>query len=114
MIEISFDSEDLNKYLDKAPENTRRAVERIIARAPVLTQRFAKLYSPVDTGRLRSSIYTDARAYYSVVSTNVDYAVFVHEGTRHMSATPFMTDALGTAESEIDAMIDAEIGNAIK
>jgi HK97 gp10 family phage protein len=60
----------------------------------------AKQYAPVDTGRLRASITT---ALFSVpydpylavrVGTDVDYAVYVHEGTRYMAERPFLENAL--------------------
>lgn len=60
----------------------------------------AKRRAPVDTGRLRSSLTT---ALFAVpyepflacrVGTDVDYAVYVHEGTRYMVGRPFLEDAL--------------------
>lgn len=46
----------------------------------------AKRRCPVDRGRLRSSIrYTlivDDKGLYSLIGTDVEYAIFVHEGTR--------------------------------
>jgi hypothetical protein len=47
----------------------------------------AKILCPVDTGRLRASIQGEARRTWSLrprftVGTNVDYAPYVHDGTR--------------------------------
>lgn len=60
----------------------------------------AKGNTPVDTGRLRSSLTT---ALFEVpyspylacrVGTDVDYATYVHEGTKFMSGRPFLVNAL--------------------
>ncbi len=55
-----------------------------------MVEREAKLVTPVDTGRLRSSIFTKGIPLGAIVSTNVEYAAFVHEGTRYMRGRPFM------------------------
>lgn len=60
-------------------------------------ERRAKILSPVDTGRLRASIATSLgimnKGITSIVSTNVFYAIYVHEGTRRMKKRPFMRQA---------------------
>lgn len=54
----------------------------------------------IDTGRLRASIRitTFTSSTWSTpgvrVGTNVEYAVYVHEGTRYMQANRFITDAV--------------------
>lgn len=59
----------------------------------------AKVYAPVDTGRLRSSIAiqgkgTDGNGSFVDVGTRVKYAAFVEFGTRYMNPQPFMRPAL--------------------
>jgi HK97 gp10 family phage protein len=60
----------------------------------------AKRKAPVDTGRLRSSIST---AFFEVpydpflavrVGTDVEYAIYVHDGTRYVGPRPFLEEAL--------------------
>lgn len=69
-----------------------------LLRTGIRVQTEARRRCPVDTGRLRSSIgvtLTAAPAGFAVtVGTNVAYARYVHDGTRHMRARPFLTDAL--------------------
>lgn len=53
----------------------------------------AKLYAPVRTGRLRQSITgitirTGPLGVAGLVGANVDYAVYVHEGTRPHTIRP--------------------------
>lgn len=55
----------------------------------------------IDTGRLRASIkikvFTTAQRTAGVrVGTNVEYAIYVHEGTRYMQANRFITDAVAS------------------
>ena len=55
----------------------------------------------VDTGRLRASITTEQfiRGNYPGVrvGSNVEYALYVHNGTRHMEPNPYLRDALPAA-----------------
>lgn len=52
----------------------------------------AKRRCPVDEGRLRSSIRwelrSDSRGLHAVVGSDVEYALFVHEGTRAHQIRP--------------------------
>lgn len=55
-------------------------------RATLVVQRSAKMFAPVDTGRLRASITpaveTRAREVVGVVGSNVHYAPYVEFGTK--------------------------------
>lgn len=46
-----------------------------------------KKITPVDTGRLRSSIFSRYGASEGIVGTNVEYAPFVEYGTRYMEGS---------------------------
>lgn len=54
----------------------------------------ARIACPVDTGRLRDSIEHEVQGDAVRVGTNVEYAVYVEEGTRYMNAEPFLRPAL--------------------
>jgi HK97 gp10 family phage protein len=54
----------------------------------------ARGYTPVETGRLRDSIYSDENE----VGTDVEYAPFVEYGTVNMPAQPFLRPAADTAD----------------
>lgn len=72
-----------------------------------LVQRCLKVHAlavqkcPVDTGRLRSSLRwalaVDGRGLYGLVGSDVEYAGFVHDGTRYITAQPFLLEALEEA-----------------
>jgi len=62
--------------------------------AGITVENAAKRNAPVDTGRLRSSITSDADADGVVIGTNVNYAIFQEKGTRHQEGTPFLVPGL--------------------
>lgn len=77
-------------------------VTRDMLRRGIRVQNQARRLCPVDTGRLRASIGVSQRrasngGVMAVVGTNVEYALYVHEGTRYMVGRPFLRDALQAA-----------------
>lgn len=62
------------------------ALRRASEASALLIEGAAKRLTPVDTGRLRASIATSlgvgALAGGAIVQTNVNYAIYVHEGTK--------------------------------
>jgi len=57
----------------------------------------ARFNCPVDTGNMRSKIKfeTDNNDLKATIGTeDVDYAIFVHQGTRKQSPQPFLVQAL--------------------
>lgn len=59
----------------------------------------------IDTGRLRNSITheteNEGSAVSSVIGTNVEYAGYVHEGTRRMAPNRFLTNALQKNQKQL-------------
>lgn len=84
-------------------------------------ERFSKQLTPVDTGRLRSSITVDMMQVPEIGATiapHTDYAIFVHEGTRYMRARPFMQKGAEYAgqfiEGQIKGRLDEELARHFK
>ncbi len=81
-------------------------------------ERHAKILSPVDTGRMRSSIATSLgvrdRGITSIVQTNVFYAIFVHEGTRRMRSRPFMRQGAERSVEDIQKFYVNAVTNAMQ
>lgn len=48
----------------------------------------------VDTGRLKTSINGRVQGNSAVISTAVEYAIYVHEGTRYMTPNRFLRNGL--------------------
>ena len=68
----------------------------------------------VDTGNLRNSISYDVapseKAVY--IGTNVEYGIYVHEGTRFMAANRFLKNACRRNEKQIQQKAKAALSNA--
>lgn len=81
----------LKGILPKVREGTRLAV----AETALLVETDAKLFAPVDTGRLRSSIHAEIApdGLRATVVAEANYAVHVEFGTRYQRAQPFLFPA---------------------
>jgi hypothetical protein len=81
-----------------------------------LVEREAKLVTPVDTGRLRASIrvMSGLGSLQQIVQPNVDYAIYVHEGTRYMKSRPFMFWGAETASKDFGDRINGELESWIQ
>lgn len=82
---------DIPKIVDNVADQT-------LKEAAFKVEGWAKYYTPVDTGRLRASIYTTVQKMYAVIQPSTNYAIYVHQGTRHMQPRPFMTQAVETLQ----------------
>jgi len=96
------------------PRDVEIGLPTILKKAAFLVERYSKKIVPVDTGRLRTSINTTVSGLTATISPTVDYAIFVHEGTRYMAGRPFMINGLNQAESEINSIVQKEIKRILK
>ena len=73
-----------------------RRVQAVVSKYLLLGESGAKERAPVDTGRLRSAIYSSpfANGLGGVVAVAVEYAPYVELGTRLIVAQPFLFPAL--------------------
>lgn len=69
--------------------------------------------APVDTGRLRASHYERFEPLRGEVGTNVDYDIFVHEGTRFMQARPYLARAVDSSSFAIDGFFTDAVQNVL-
>lgn len=94
---IAFDDNALRTLF----ESEDGPVGRELARRTIRVETAAKRLSPVDTGRLRSSITHEmgheGGDLVGRVGTNVDYSPHVELGTSRMRAQPFLRPALDAA-----------------
>lgn len=72
----------------------------------------------VDTGRLRGSITHRTEGGGDdpsvTVGTNVEYAIYVHDGTMRMAPNRFLTNALNNNRAKIKQYVENEIKRALK
>jgi len=84
----------------------------------LLVERGGKMFSPVDTGAMRSSIATSygiaSGGLNAIVGTHINYATYVHEGTRYMKGRPFMEWGLNAYRREGDRLIHNKINEALR
>lgn len=85
IVQISSPSSALGRHLRQKAIMVESGAKRGISQSP----------TRVDTGNLRASIgvnqISSGRFNGYRIGTNVNYAIYVHEGTTRMRANPFMT-----------------------
>jgi len=86
--------EKVAKKFERVPRQITKDAGSAIKEAALIIEGWGKFYTPVDTGRLRASIYTTLRSMSAIVQPKTNYALFVHEGTSRMKARPFMKQAV--------------------
>lgn len=93
MLSIKFDPDVKRLELAFKKINLDKGIRDLVETLAFGVERYSKQVTPVRTGRLRASINTRSSFggnFRAFVSTNTDYALFVHEGTRKMRGRPFM------------------------
>lgn len=102
-----------NRYRKFSP---KKDLQEALLKAGFLLEGEAKRQTPVDTGRLRASIYVTPRMSlgnaYVEVGPHTDYGLYVHEGTRWMRARPFMEWGLRAAGNGIEKVFK-KIGSSV-
>lgn len=96
------------------PTSIGRHLAVAIKKSAFLVERHAKIFTPVDTGRLRGSIAADIHPMKATIEPHTNYAIYVHEGTRFMVGRPFMTKGKTAAMPEIRRIFKNELKKAIK
>lgn len=112
-IGIRLDMKEWLDFVGPLPRKLETALNRGLEAAAFLVEAQAKIKTPVDTGRLKSSIYTKVGSLNAFVSTNVNYARYVHDGTKFMKPRPFMLEGLQSSEYNIRKAFDIEIKKAL-
>ena len=95
-IEFDIDTRELTEALRDIKgyrERIAREVDRLVDLAALLLESEAKKHAPVDSGRLRASIFRRKEDLTAIVKANVVYADFVELGTRFMRAQPYLGPA---------------------
>lgn len=66
---------------------------------------YADPNTPVDTGTLKNNKEIETTPTQGRVHWKAEYALYVHEGTRHMPAAPFASDAVEKAAPALEEAI---------
>lgn len=113
-VTISVDIGDALQRIYAGSPKIDIGIGRAIRKSALLVEREAKIRTPVDTGQLQGSIAADIYPLMATIEPHKDYAMYVHEGTRFMSARPFMVQGADAARSTIQTIFDDEIANIMK
>lgn len=96
-----------------APSNMKKNLAKAIAVSSYKVGRDSKINTPVDTGRLRASTTIRVTPISGTISTNTNYDIFVHEGTRRMTARPYLRNALESNENFIDQQFKKAVSDTL-
>ena len=122
MIEIRVDIPNLPKFqraLSSYPEIAGRkfqeAINKSIMSIHSKTQSPWPPGTPRATGRLASSLGAGIRfgPLWGSISTDVEYAVYVHEGTYKMVARPFLKTSVEAAQSEVERHFEQALSSTL-
>lgn len=115
----------IKRAFGMSPLTMRKNLAKAMNKTVLTVGSKATVNAPVDTGRLRSSILggsykaghgraggsfttnygvglASSNVLTASVGSNVEYALFVHEGTRYMRARPFLRKAVESSQAEVD------------
>lgn len=86
----------------------RSDIEKALEAIGIEAQGDCKQVTPVDTGRLRNSIthIVNGGEKYVAVGTNVEYARYVHQGTRRQHAQPYLTVPVQTNKDKYRSILE--------
>lgn len=109
-VNINFKNLDkLKSAFRRAPASVTKHIGTAINKSAMQIIRETKPLTPVDTNRLRGSIGEETREgilqvqpFMAEIGTRVNYARFVHHGTRFMQARPFLQRGTEKAIPEIN------------
>ena len=111
--------EEIQRFLETRPERTREELNRAVQKTALLVKRRAKLKTPVDTGRLKTSIKskTFKSKLAGEVFTEIRYAIPVHENLRarhRVGEAKYLERAAKQSVSRINGFFKDAIKNILK
>ena len=107
------DRAETNAFFDNAIKGVPVIFQKELLKFGLRVENNAKRIVPVDTGRLRSSIYAEMiNENLLFVGSNVQYAEYVEYGTIHMMPKPYLRPAIFIAEQNFEPEVSKELANA--
>lgn len=113
----------INQLIQKMsgiPVNLKSELSKAVKKSAFLVEEKSK--ETVSTGPLRAyqtgalwrSITPAISPFKAIIAPHVEYAEFIHEGTRYMKPRPFMKVGVEKAEKDIQKAFDDAINKVIK
>lgn len=103
--------EELNKKLE---EIAAIELTKGLTKAALLVERDAKIFVPVDTGLLRTSITHLVEGDQAMVGTSVEYAANVELGTDKQKAQPYLQPAFDKNREDIKEILMSDINSQLE
>jgi len=97
-------SDEVKKMLEDRKKAAHEAIGKYVVGE-------AQVRAPVDTGRLKNSIDSEAEVKQVTIGTNVEYAPYVELGTRRMQAKPFLEPAVKDNWGNIENIAKERMGD---
>lgn len=103
----------IRSAFNKAPQLMVRELNTAIKKSILVIQADSMRNTPVLTGRLRASHTSMFSNLKGAVSTNTNYDVFVHEGTRFMKGRPYMRQAVEKNNNQVQDYFTKAVDNVL-
>lgn len=104
---------DLTEF-DETKPKIMKAIKKGLKKAGLIIERDAKIFAPVRTSRLRSSIHTTQEGFKAIIQDNVHYGIHQEYGTRFMKAHPFMKPSVNKNILAISRAIVNEVKRVLR
>lgn len=108
----------LRSAFNKSPRIMGHEFEQAIKKSGFLVEGKSMINSPVRTGLLRMTHRVDFSGtgvkFKAEIMAMVNYAVFVHEGTRFMRARPFLRNAMESAEGTVQGIFREHVRRGLR
>ena len=88
-IAIEVNTRELADAFRKAPAKTTKKIKEWVETITFLAEREEKQEVPVRTGALQNSVHGVVNGIRGETKPNIEYAIFVNNGTRRQKANPF-------------------------
>ncbi len=121
MTNFNIEIKNLKKFkkaLRNSPTIAKKELKLALTESVINWQRESGIRTPVDTGTLRRGVISMGSVRVektkAIISPNVEYALYVHEGTSKMRKRPFFQWGLDSAKSKIQKIFTKRINNVLK
>nr|DAR24682.1 MAG TPA: putative tail component [Caudoviricetes sp.] len=108
-VTVKDNTEEFEEALQNAIE---RGLEAIGSSAETHAKTNVRDFPRVDTGRLMNSISHATTNKAAYIGTNVEYALYVEEGTRKMAAAHYLRNAATQNAEEYKKLLEDSLRNA--
>jgi len=108
--------DELIKNFGRANAIVNSNIQEAIRRSVIILQYDLQRggYVPVKTGTMKSSIRPTITPLRATIQPNVDYAIYVHEGTKFMKGRPFFEWAVERKQDDVQKEFEISISKITK